>query len=93
MRVENGCLSRRFLTVVTLSLAEQSIATLKLLTDTKKAQVTISDAMGKVHFSYQINQLKAGQQISLPIQSLSKGMYWIKVATDAGTETEKLLKN
>jgi len=71
----------------------QHIATLKLLTDTKKAQVTISDAMGKVHFSYQINQLKAGQQITLPIQSLSKGMYWIKVATDAGTETEKLLKN
>jgi hypothetical protein len=54
-------------------------------------QLTLTDISGKIIYRSSIKTAVAGQQIPLPVSTLAKGMYLLKVETDKGSTTEKLI--
>ena len=61
-------------------------------TGVSKIQVVLTDMSGKMLYrSNTIGAVTAGQKITIPVQNLSKGVYLLKVNTEQGTQTEKLI--
>lgn len=58
-----------------------------------KAQVVLTDLSGKIVYRNQYNNISAGQHIEIPVWNLAKGVYVLKVITDDGIKTEKLVVN
>lgn len=64
---------------------------LRITSDMKQLQVLLTDMSGKVIFRTMYTTASGGQQIALPVQNLSKGTYLLKITSDKGSSTEKLL--
>ncbi|HYJ63762.1 MAG TPA: T9SS type A sorting domain-containing protein, partial [Parafilimonas sp.] len=69
----------------------KNVAALHALNNYNKATISISDLRGRIIYSTVINNITVNQQISIPIQQLSKGVYVIKIVTEQGTDTQKLV--
>ena len=65
--------------------------TLFALNSYDKAEITVSDLNGKIVYRTTLNNIVANQQISIPVQQLSKGIYVIKIATNQNIDTQKLV--
>jgi 1,4-alpha-glucan branching enzyme len=61
------------------------------LNNYKNAAISVSDLNGRIIYRTAINNIKANQQITIPLQQLSKGIYVIKITTEQGTDTQKLV--
>lgn len=59
--------------------------------DVTGLQLTLTDASGRIIYRSNNKTAVAGQQIALPVSTLAKGMYLLKVQTDKGSSTEKLI--
>lgn len=59
--------------------------------DVTGLQVTLTDASGRIIYRSNNKTAVAGQQITIPVSTLAKGMYLLKVQTDKGSSTEKLI--
>ena len=59
--------------------------------DVSGLQLTLTDISGKIIYRSSIKTAIAGQQIPVPVSTLAKGMYLLKVQTDKGSSTEKLI--
>jgi hypothetical protein len=56
-----------------------------------KVQLTLTDALGKKVYQQQIASTTAGQQVTVPVQNLAKGIYLLQVSTGKDTQTEKIV--
>jgi 1,4-alpha-glucan branching enzyme len=61
------------------------------LNNYNKAAISISDLNGRIIYREVMNNVTANQQISIPLSQLSKGIYVIKIATELGIDTQKLI--
>jgi hypothetical protein len=59
--------------------------------DVTNLQLTLSDASGKILYRNTLKTAGAGQQVPLPVTTLAKGMYLLKVQSDKGSSTEKII--
>jgi len=59
--------------------------------DVTNLYLTLTDVSGKVLWKNMIKSAASGQQIALPLQQLSKGIYLLKVSADKGNSTLKLV--
>jgi len=69
----------------------KNVAALHALNNYNKVTISISDLRGRIIYSTVINNITLNQQISIPIQQLSKDVYVIKIVTEQGTDTQKLV--
>ena len=69
----------------------KNAAALYALNNYSKAAISVSDLRGKIIYSTVINNITVNQQISIPVQQLSKGVYVIKIITNDGIDTQKLV--
>jgi hypothetical protein len=56
-----------------------------------KADISVSDLNGRIVYHSSLNNVIAGQQITIPLQHFSKGVYVIKITTEQGIDTQKLI--
>jgi len=56
-----------------------------------KVQILLTDISGKKLYRNILNTVRAGQQILIPLQSLSWGVYLLKVASNEYSKTVKLI--
>jgi 1,4-alpha-glucan branching enzyme len=61
------------------------------LNNYSKAAISVSDLRGKIIYRTVIDNITANQQILIPLQQLSKGVYVIKIITEQGIDAEKLV--
>lgn len=54
-------------------------------------QVQLSDVSGKMLYRGYIPVLAAGQSVNIPLTSLAKGMYFLKIYSEKQTTTEKIM--
>lgn len=59
--------------------------------DVTNLQLTLSDASGKIIYRNTLKTAGAGQQVPLPVTTLAKGVYLLKVQSDKGSSTEKII--
>lgn len=65
---------------------------LYLLKNCNNLNVALTDLSGKALYNISKNgNLLAGQKLNIPLHNLSKGVYVLKIQTDKGTGTEKIL--
>jgi hypothetical protein len=64
---------------------------LKALDDLGKLQVTVTDASGKLVQQQYRSVVKAGELINIPLNTLSKGVYLVKIESDKDVKTEKIV--
>jgi hypothetical protein len=69
----------------------RSSTSLYALNNYNKAAISISDLNGRTIYRKVMNNVIANQQISIPLSQLSKGIYVIKIATEQGMDTQKLV--
>ncbi|MEP6682335.1 MAG: T9SS type A sorting domain-containing protein, partial [Parafilimonas sp.] len=60
---------------------------------TKNAALILTDANGKTVYSKNVSSISAGQTEKVSIQNFSKGYYFLKIKTDNGTQSEKIMVN
>jgi hypothetical protein len=65
--------------------------TLFALNNYNKAEISASDLNGKIVYHSIQNNIVAGQQITIPAQQLSKGVYIIRIVTDENVDMQKLI--
>ena len=53
--------------------------------------ITVYNISGKNVYSVQRSAISAGEQITIPVSTLAKGIYFVKVKSDEATRTEKLV--
>jgi uncharacterized membrane protein len=53
--------------------------------------ITVYHVSGKNVYSVQYSAISAGEQIIIPVSTLAKGIYFVKVKSDEATRTEKLV--
>jgi len=53
--------------------------------------VTLFDVKGNIVYKKQVGTTVAGQTVTIPLSKLTKGIYLLKVSSDAGSRTEKLI--
>jgi 1,4-alpha-glucan branching enzyme len=56
-----------------------------------KVQLVLTDLQGKKVYSQTVTAATAGQQVTIPVQHLAKGLYLLTVSTGKTTSTEKVL--
>lgn len=64
---------------------------LHLLTNVNQLQLSLTDVSGRILYQYTAASATAGQQFSIPLQNLGKGLYLLNVNTDKGKRTEKIM--
>lgn len=64
---------------------------LNALNNYSKAVISVSNLNGKIVYRSTLNNVVSGQQINIPLQQLSKGVYVIKIITAESTDTQKLV--
>jgi hypothetical protein len=69
----------------------KNVAGLYALNNYDKAAVSVSDLTGKIVYRTTVNNVIAGQQVAIPVQQLSKGVYVIRIITETATDTQKLV--
>jgi 1,4-alpha-glucan branching enzyme len=74
----------------TLSKAEGSTA-LHLKVDVGKIQIALMDISGKIIYQNKLNTTIAGQQINVPLNGCTKGIYMLKIVSDKAQSTEKIV--
>ena len=60
----------------------KNVTALHALNNYSKAAISVSDLRGKIIYSNVINNITINQQITIPVQQLSKGVYVIKIVTE-----------
>ncbi len=65
--------------------------TVAALNNFAKADISVSDMNGKVIYRNSLHNVIINQQITIPLQQLSKGIYVIKIITEQNTDTQKLV--
>lgn len=60
-------------------------------TAAKRLDILLTDMTGKTLLQKTMQGVEAGQQINLQLNAFTKGMYLLKLKTEWGTQTEKLL--
>jgi hypothetical protein len=65
--------------------------TLFALNNYNKATIAVHDLNGKIVYQSTINKIVAGQQLTIPLQRLTKGVYVVKIITDDDVDTQKLV--
>jgi hypothetical protein len=68
----------------------KNITGLYALDNFSKAEIVLSDLSGKIIYHTTMTNVAANQQIQIPLQ-VSKGVYVLKITTEKGTDTEKLV--
>jgi hypothetical protein len=61
--------------------------------DLIKVRVILTDLSGRILFLGQYNNISVGEHIDIPVQNLAKGVYMLKVISEQGSKTEKLVVN
>ncbi len=56
-----------------------------------KAEISVTNLSGKIVYSIIANNVVVNQQILIPLQQLSRGIYVVKIVTEHGIETQKLI--
>lgn len=56
-----------------------------------KAAISVSDLNGRIVYKTTLNNITINQQIPIETQSLRKGVYIIKIVTEQGVDTQKLV--
>ncbi len=69
----------------------RSITSLYALNNYSKAEISVTNLNGKIVYNIIANNIVANQQILIPLQQLSKGIYVVKIITEQGIETQKLI--
>ena len=65
--------------------------TVYALNNYAKADISVSDLNGKIVYHSSLNNVVASQQLIIPLQQLSKGVYVIKITTEQNIDTQKLI--
>jgi len=65
--------------------------TLYALNSYNKATIAVHDLSGKTVYQSTINNIVAGQQLTIPLQRLTKGVYVVKIITGDAVDTQKLV--
>jgi glycosidase len=60
-------------------------------TNLSKARIFLTDISGRVIYHNAVNTVTAGQQITIPVQNLPKGIYLLKVNADEESKTKKII--
>jgi len=55
-----------------------------------KAEISVTDLNGKIIYRTTGSNIAAGQKIQIPL-NVNKGVYVLKIVTDKGTDTQKLI--
>lgn len=66
-------------------------STIRILADMKQATVRLFDALGREVFSKSFGALTIGKEIQVPLNGLSKGVYFLTLSSDIGTSSHKIL--
>ncbi len=74
----------------TLSTTGGSTA-LHLKSDVGKLQLQLTDISGKIVYQNIVNSTVAGQQINIPLNTCTKGVYMLKIVSDKAQSTEKII--
>ena len=64
---------------------------LRVLDDAKHLEIRLVDALGKTVYQKSLGAVKAGQQVELPVQGFSRGLYVLAVQSENGSTNEKLV--
>ena len=64
---------------------------IRLLDNMKKVNIALTDASGKIVYRTYLPSAKVGQQITLPLQGLAKGIYIIKMETETESRSDKIV--
>lgn len=62
------------------------------LQNTTKASLRITDASGKTIYTQQINTTLNNSGVSVNVAALSKGIYYVQIVTDKGTQKTQFIK-
>ncbi len=54
-------------------------------------QIILNDVAGKVVYQKNLAAINSGYQLTIPLNNMAKGVYFIKVISDSGTQTQKLV--
>lgn len=65
--------------------------TLRLLANMKQVTVRLHDALGREVFQKSLGILTIGQEIQIPLRGLSRGVYFLTVASDTETSSHKIM--
>jgi subtilisin-like proprotein convertase family protein len=66
-------------------------STIRVLSNMNKVNIALVDASGKMVYRYYLPSVRAGEQISLPVNNLAKGIYLLKVETATGAKSDKII--
>ncbi|MDI9366568.1 MAG: alpha-amylase family glycosyl hydrolase [Flavobacterium sp.] len=66
-------------------------ATLHIKGDVGKIQLVLTDISGKIIYQNKLNATVAGQQINVPLNGCTKGIYMLKIVSDKALATEKIV--
>jgi len=58
-----------------------------------KVQIVLTDLSGKIVYRKEYSNIIIGQHVDIPVRDLAKGIYMLKVTSEQGIKTEKLLVN
>jgi glycosidase len=64
---------------------------LHMITAVSKLELFLTDMSGRVLYRYTTGNVAAGQQVVIPLQNFSHGMYLLNINTDKGKGTEKIV--
>jgi hypothetical protein len=60
-------------------------------TDLNNVQIMLSNSNGQTVYSLNLPKASAGQSIDIPLSNLAKGIYVLKMQSDQGTKTDKIV--
>lgn len=66
-------------------------STLRILANMKQVTVRLFDAVGKNVFQKSAETLTTGEEIQIPLIGLSRGVYFLTLASDTGTFSQKIM--
>lgn len=66
-------------------------ASIRIEKDMHNVRISLADLSGKIVYNRQQQSVLPGQEITIPVNTFTKGMYLLKIISDEGTVTEKLM--
>jgi hypothetical protein len=66
-------------------------STIRILTEMKQVVIRLNDVSGKTISKKWLGKVTTGQEFSIPVQGLSKGLYTLTVMSEEGISTSKLI--
>ncbi|WP_018615992.1 reprolysin-like metallopeptidase [Segetibacter koreensis] len=66
-------------------------SSIRILADLKQVTVRLTDALGREVFLKSFGTLNIGEEIQIPLKGLNRGVYFLTLASDTGTTTNKIM--